>query len=827
MTPMQEQYYRIKEKYPDTILLFRLGDFYEAFNDDAKTLSRVLGITLTGRGKNDNRTPMAGIPYHALHTYMPKMVEANLKVAIADQMTEPVAGKLVEREITKIITPGTVIDENSLDISKNNFIASIYCLEHKKFGKIFSFVLCDITTGELRAFTTPYISTLENEIQKFSPAEILVQRSQKDIFKDLSFYLEFIEEVSIDSAIKILEDQFSVQNLRGFGIEPLDKVFDNKSFTSNTIVIAASSLIKYLKECQRGEINHIKGIKIYGYEDYMQLDSETIRNLELLYSNNSARGTTLYDVLNFCATPMGQRKLRRWIITPLINEMQLEKRLGVVELFYSNRILADKFRDQFGRISDIERIVGRIGLKSANPKDLVAIKNSCQIFLDLNSDFEKEDLLLHFTKGVEASLISSVVSIISRSLDDDPSALLNQGNVIREGYNAEIDELRALRRDVKQILLDMQKREIERTQISSLKISYNNVFGYYIEVTKTHLNKVPDDYIRKQTLANAERYITEELKQLETRILSAEEKLLQLESQLFFEVIAEISEYSKPLLALADSIASIDILNNFGEISRHNRYSRPMIRSKNILSIKNGRHPVIEKLVTEFTPNDVNLGDAGYIDIITGPNMSGKSTYIRQVALICLMAQIGCFVPADSMEFSIVDRIFTRVGASDNLSKGESTFMVEMSETANILNNATKRSLVILDEIGRGTSTYDGVAIAWSVVEFIQSKLKAKTLFATHYHELTEMKNQYAGIVNYNVRVLEEDDEIFFTHKIIEGAADRSYGVYVAKIAGIPEEVVARSNEILKRFESQKEHKNDKKLPKSPKKISPEQLDLI
>jgi DNA mismatch repair protein MutS len=476
-------------------------------------------------------------------------------------------------------------------------------------------------------------------------------------------------------------------------------------------------------------------------------------------------------------------------------------------------------------MSDIERIVGRVGIGTANPKDLVALKNSINIFLKVMEFIP--DQLSFFTNKINTQEIEKVFEDISNSLDDDPSTLLIQGGVIREGYNSEIDELRGLRRDVKQILLDMQKREIERTHITSLKISYNNVFGYYIEVTKTNIDKVPQDYIRKQTLANAERYITDELKQLESRILSAEEKLLQLESQLFLEITARVSESSKSLLSLADVIATIDILNNFGEISRENRYVKPVISNENILRIKDGRHPVIEKLVENFTPNNVSIDSNQYINIITGPNMSGKSTYIRQVAIICLMAQIGCFVPAEEINLNLLDRIFTRVGASDNLSKGESTFMVEMSETANILNNATEKSLVILDEIGRGTSTYDGVAIAWSVVEYMQSRLKSKTLFATHYHELTEMKNQYKGIENYNVRVLEQGEEILFTHKIIEGAADRSYGIYVAKIAGVPDRVISRSNEILKKFESQKELPNDNKLPKSPKKIAPEQLGLI
>lgn len=824
MTPMQEQYYKLKKQYPDTVLLFRLGDFYEAFNDDAKLLSKVLGITLTGRGKDDNRTPMAGIPYHALPTYMPKMVDAGLKVAIADQMTDASPGKLVERQITKIITPGTVIDENSLDTSKNNYIASIYRLSIKNAPEQYALILCDLTTGELKAFSTQSFQTLNNEIKKFRPAEIIVTKEQKYIFEDMR--LESVEGNEYKKSLEILLEQFGVKSLKGFGINSNDKPANLKEMIGNCIILAAANLIVYLKDCQRGELKHIKNIRLYSYEDYMQLDSETIRNLELLFSVNSDKMSTLYEVLNQCRTSMGQRKLRGWIISPLINSDLLSKRLNSVEIFYSDRVLSANVQEGLNQISDIERITGRIGIGSANPKDLVGLKLSVESALNI---FEILPASFHYLyEKIDNQKLDKVIEIIKTSLDDDPSAMVSMGGVIRVGYNKEIDELRSLRRDAKQILAEMQKREIERTKISSLKISYNNVFGYYIEVTKSHIDKVPSDYIRKQTLSNGERFITEELKQLETKILSAEEKLLKLESELFNEIREQIAEYATQLLVLADSIAVIDILSNFGSISRECRFVKPTIsKEKNRLHIKNGRHPVVEKLVGNFTPNNADLGADSFINIITGPNMSGKSTYIRQVALICLIAQVGCFVPADEMEFSVLDRIFTRVGASDNLSKGESTFMVEMSETANILNNASPRSLIILDEIGRGTSTYDGVAIAWSVVEYIQKNLKAKTLFATHYHELTAMADQYEGISNSNVKVIEEKDEILFTHKIIPGGADKSYGVYVAKIAGVPSEIVDRANSILNKFESQDSPVETKKIPKTPKKIHPEQLNLI
>lgn len=844
---MQEQYEKIKSQYKDTIVLFRLGDFFEAFNEDAEILSKVLGITLTGRGKDESRTPMAGIPHHALPSYMPKMVEAGLKVAIADQITDAVPGKLVERQVTKIITPGTIIDENSLDSSKNNYIASVYIKEDKKAKKLFNIAFCDLTTGELKVFNTDNLHVFKNEISKFKPAEILCSQSQIDNIKNtLKERLEVLddEKYSFEYGYKVLLEQFNVQSLKGFGI--------SDDVEKNGIVETAAALIGYLRECQKGELKHIKSIKPYSYSDFMQLDFETIRNLELLFPMSGADySSTLYAVLNQCENSMGKRKLRQWILTPLINQEMLEERLEAVDIFYNKRILTSNVKECLIQIADIERIVGRIGVGSANPKDLVALKNSLIKILELRSVLTSEDLprrLKYLTDNISNEQLQKIIDIIETSIDDDPSSVLNQGGIVKDGYNSEVDELRNLRNNSKKILADIQRREIERTQINSLKIAFNNVFGYYIEVTKTHLDKVPNDYIRKQTLANAERFITEELKELESKILNAEERLIKLETELFIQIREKIAEYASMLLEVSDSIAEIDVLSNFGEISREFRYSKPLIKSRNTkdscsLKIVNGRHPVVEKLVKEFTPNITDFNNGNCINIITGPNMSGKSTYIRQVALIVLMAQIGCFVPADSMEFEIVDRIFTRVGAGDNLAKGESTFMVEMTETANILNNATSKSLIILDEVGRGTSTYDGVAIAWSIVEYIHENLKSMTLFATHYHELTELEEKYSGIKNYNVKVIEEGGDILFTHRIVEGSANKSYGVYVAKIAGVPDEVVDRANEILKRFEqldrkgSEDSVKKEKSLkkdtasgrrsPKLPKKIHPEQLGLI
>ncbi len=848
MTPMQEQYYKIKDEYADAIVLFRLGDFFEAFNEDAVTLSKTLGITLTGRGKDEERHPMAGIPHHALRTYLPKLIEAGFKIAIADQMEDPVPGKLVERKVTKLITPGTVLDENSLDGSKNNYIACILIIEGKE-RQIIALVYCDLSTGELKAFEASSPQALQIELNKIKPAEIVCKASQLNLISNIfKTRLEIVDDKKFyDSSNqeKLLE-QFGVASLKGFGI-------DQKS----NIVNAASVLIEYLKECQKTDIKHIKSISLYNYDNYMHLDPETIRNLELLLPISGLDQTnTLYNILNDCKNSMGKRKLRQWILNPLVNLEMLEDRLNAVEFFYNDRVLTSEIQNKLSNTGDLERITGRIGVEAANPKDIVALKYTIIEIQEILQSLEKTNLpsrLKHLlaTAMSNSNVYQNIIDLINKSINDDAPAVITEGGIIKNGYNQNIDKLNNLSRNSKQILLQIQQREIQRTGINSLKISYNSVFGYYIEVTKSHFSKVPQDYIRKQTLANAERYITEELKELETRILSAEEKLVKLEQEVFINVRSQIAEFSKDLLILGDIVAEVDVLCNFGNLAREYRYIKPMLKKSSdsnvrSLTIKNGRHPVVEKLTQNFTPNTTEFTQ-DFIHILTGPNMSGKSTYIRQTALITLMAQIGSFVPADSMEFSIVDRIFTRVGASDNLAKGESTFMVEMTETANILNNATADSLIILDEVGRGTSTYDGVAIAWSIIEHIYDKLKCKTLFATHYHELIELEKKYKGIKNYNVEVVDNKGEIMFKHKIIPGSTSRSYGVHVAKLAGIPQDVIKRADEILKEFEGNGSKKSDKQLemvqdksqksynrvktnktsvPK-PKKIHPEQLGLI
>lgn len=835
MTPMQEQYIKIKSEYQGYVVLFRLGDFYETFNEDAVIISKVLGITLTSRGKDENRTPLAGIPYHALPNYMPKMVDAGLKVVIAEQMEEAVPGKLVERRVTKVITPGTVTDENSLDSSKNNFIACFYRYNNKK-SLTYLLAYSDLTTGYLQVFSTDSVNQLRLELNKINPAEVITAESDVEFLSKI--YSKKVEKIEIsifefNYSLEILLNQLGVLSLKGFGISDDDPV-----------VIVAGVLIKYLKDCQKGELKHIKSIKKQIYTDYMQLDLETIRNLELLYSSNNDNHT-LYDVLNSCSTSMGKRNLRKWIIYPLINKDKLKDRLESVDSFFKNPILVSDVISILNSIFDIERIAGRIGMGSALPRDLIALKNSLANSLNLINllkectDSNRIKFLVSTVLPTDNMLnkkLKEVISTINLSIDDEPSSSLSDIGVIKSGYNKEVDEIRELRNNSKKILTQIQQKEVKETGITSLKISFNQVFGYYIEVTKTHINKIPSHYIRKQTLANAERYITQELKELEEKILSSEDRLLKLEQSLFQEVRVKIAECIPEILEIAEIIAEIDCFVSLAKVAKENRYVKPVLKDNSTLSIKNSRHPIVERLVAKFTPNTTIFSDESLIHILTGPNMSGKSTYIRQVALVTLMAQIGSFVPAESMEFSIVDRIFTRVGASDNLSKGESTFMVEMNETANILNNATERSLIVLDEVGRGTSTYDGVAIAWSIIEFIYKSIKAKTLFATHYHELINLESIHKGISNFNVEVLDVDGDILFKHKIIKGGTSKSYGVHVAKLAGIPAEVLNNAKSILIAFE--KESKVEKTVSKSvgshtrtkiskPKAIHPEQLDLI
>lgn len=823
MTPMQIQYKELKKQHSDAILLFRLGDFFEAFNEDARKISEVLGITLTGRGKGDSRIPMAGIPHHSLPSYLPKLIKAGLKVAIANQVEEATEGKLVDRQITQIITSGTVIDERSLDFSSNNFIAAIYKDKDSKFY----FAYADITTGTFFVFKTKFEHILINEIGKINPAEILIAKSQNELRKIISLgTAEIIEDENFDGKknFKLLCEQFGVKSLKGFGIQD-----------DSPAISVAGALIQYMQYTQKRPLSHMTQIKAYDHSEVMQLDEYTIRNLELIYplQSNGDLSSTVYSNINSCKTAMGQRMLRNVLLHPLTNKDRLKERLDSVEIFYKDPILTDDVREMLSNIKDIERISGRVGLGTINPKDLRALHESLESAFELFESLSKKELtvrLKYLTDLYDLDTLKGLSDLISHTLDDDPSTILSEGGYIKDGFDEKVDYYRSLKKDSQNILAEIQAREVKRTSIQSLKVSYNKVFGYYIEVTKTHSDKVPSDYIRKQTLVSSERYITEELKKVEEELLNADNSLISRERELYDELVNKISGDIRLILDCAEKIAELDILASFGFNARSNRYVKPVVTNDDLLEIKNGRHIVVENKNEKFIPNDTRFGKGVITHILTGPNMSGKSTYIRQVALLVLMAHIGSFVPADSMKFPITDRIFTRVGASDNLSKGESTFMVEMIETANILRNATNKSLVILDEVGRGTSTYDGVAIAWAIVEYILQNIKSKTLFATHYHELISLEKTHKGVENYNVSVDDEKDKIVFEYKIKKGGTDRSYGVHVAKLAGLPSEVVTKANKILKNFETGNiDSKNASKREKSirPKSIAPEQLGLI
>lgn len=839
MTPMQQQYQQIKSQYKDAVVLFRLGDFYESFYEDAELLSRVLGITLTGRGKDEARYAMAGIPYHALPNYLPKLVAENIKVVIADQVEEATPGKLVDRKITKIITPGTITDENSLDSSKNNYVAALYITTiHQK--QVYNVAFSDLTTGEFKVFHTNSALVLKNEINKIHPSEVLVTESQKQDVLALSpgFITTIPDKILKIDLNEMLCQTLSVQSLKAFGI-----------YEDDDIIIPAGLIIWYLKESQRSELKHIKTIERFQYSDFMQLDPETIRNLELVSSASGDPKISLYGILNDTTTPMGRRLLHNTILRPFLNQEMIQDRLDSVDFFVSESMLREQTREMLSNIYDIERLSGKIGYGSVNPRDFFSLAESMQLALDVCRLIHQHTQILprrleYLVRTLNYEEIQNIIELIKSTIHPDAPVVTNEGGIFVDGYHTEVDEIRNVQKNIKQILAELQQREIQSTGISSLKIAYNSVFGYYIEVTNSNKDKVPESYIRKQTLANAERYITQELKELEERILTGEDRLIKLEQRLFISFKEKLAEYIQIMQLLCKVISEIDVIISFAHTAKKNRYIKPEISSIKETKIENGRHPVVEKLVQDFVANSTIFEDTQLVHILTGPNMSGKSTYIRQVALLVLLAHMGSFVPADSMKFSLCDRVFTRVGAADNLAKGESTFMVEMIETANILHNATEKSLVILDEVGRGTSTYDGVAIAWSIVEHITNHIKSKTLFATHYHELTALDSQ-KGIKNYTVQVLEKDGEIYFQHKIIEGSASKSYGVHVAKLAGVPADVVVRAGEILESFEGEdKEVKgqmlNDKSKktkptahsskpnsPPRPSKIHPEQMSLI
>jgi len=801
ITPMLKQFLNIKNQHPDKLILFRMGDFYETFFDDAKTASKVLGITLTARNKNaENPIPLAGFPYHALDNYLDKLVKQGLKVVICEQTEDPKLAKgLVKREIIDIITPGSIIDGKLIDKTENNFLAAIYYMEGKdKIG----FSLIDVSTGDF-LFTEILENQLKDEIMRSKPAEIIVENEEvKSFIEKLS--LEYEPTITIfetwyfdpEEAERMLTTHFGTTTLDGFGAE-------NKPFAKT----AAGIALAYIKSLKNDELKHISSLRYYSLKNFMQLDEVSRRNLELFKSlRYGTRFGTLISILDKTSTPMGARKLTNWLLNPLLDVTEIQKRHDAIDTFKKNFAFTTDLRTVLDAIGDLSRIISKVGTKRVNPRDLITLQNY------LETSPQIAELLKEFENPLIDSLkekisdYSEIINIIKNALTENPPMQITEGNILKDGYNEYLDELREISRSGKSWISRLEEYERKKTGIPSLKVSYNRVFGYYIEITQTHKDKVPDYYIRKQTLVNAERYISPQLKEYESKVLGAEERIRNIEYELFNKIRDKLYNKIELMQQFVEIVAYLDVLSNLAFVAYHNNYSKPDFNDEGIVEIKECRHPVVEKLLEneQFIPNDVNLNDSeNKIALITGPNMAGKSTYLRQVGLIAIMAQMGSFIPAESANLPIFDKIFTRVGASDNLAMGQSTFLVEMLETANILNTATPKSLILLDEIGRGTSTFDGLSLAWAIVEFIHnnSQINAKTLFATHYHELTELENILPAVKNYNIAVKEWNDKIIFIRKIERGFADQSYGIQVARLAGIPDKVIKRAKEILGNLE--------------------------
>lgn len=798
LTPMMKQYFELKAKHPDAIMLFRCGDFYETYSEDAVTAADILGITLTRRANGQSKTvEMAGFPYHALDTYLPKLIRAGRRVAICDQMEDPkTTKKLVKRGITELVTPGVAINDNVLSYKENNFLAAIH------FGKTACGVaFLDISTGEFLTAEGP-ADHIDKLLNNFAPKEVLFERGKKPMFegnfgnKFFTFELEdwvFTENFGREKLLK----HFDTKNLKGFGIENL-----------HNGIVASGAILQYLEMTQHFQIDHITSITRIEEERYVRLDKFTVRSLELVGSMND-EGTSLLDIIDRTVSPMGARMLKRWVLFPLKEIRPINERLDVVEYFFREPDFKDFVEEKLHLIGDLERIISKAAVGRISPREVVQLKVALQAIEPIKNACLNADNESLRRIGEQLQPCAELRDRIAREIKNDPPLLINKGGVIADNVNGELDELRKIAYSGKDYLLQIQQREIEQTGIPSLKIAYNNVFGYYIEVRNTHKDKVPSDWIRKQTLVNAERYITQELKEYEEKILTAEEKILILETRLYNELVAGLTEYIPSIKVDASHIARLDCLLAFAGVAKENRYIRPVVADDDILDIRQGRHPVIEKqlpLGEKYIANDVYLDtEKQQIIIITGPNMAGKSALLRQTALITLMAQIGCFVPAESAHVGLVDKVFTRVGASDNISVGESTFMVEMNEAANILNNLSPRSLVLFDELGRGTSTYDGISIAWAIVEHIHEhkRARARTLFATHYHELNDMEAKFSRIKNYNVSVKEVDNKVIFLRKLERGGSEHSFGIHVAKMAGMPKSIVKRAEEILCQLEKE------------------------
>ena len=814
LTPMMKQFFSMKAEHPDALMLFRCGDFYETYCEDAIEASKILGITLTRRnnGGSSGSAEMAGFPHHALDTYLPKLIRAGKRVAICDQLEDPkkkremIKGKkglsemdkMVKRGITELVTPGVAMGDNVLNYKENNFLAAIH------FGKSACGVsFLDISTGEFLTGEGTY-DYVEKLLGNFMPKEVLYDRAKKESFeryfgnKLCTFELDdwvFTEQTARQKLLK----HFQTKSLKGFGVEHLKNG-----------IIASGAIMQYLELTQHTHINHITSLARIEEEKYVRLDKFTVRSLELI-APMQEDGRSLLDVIDRTVTPMGGRMLRRWMIFPLKDVNSIQNRLEIVEYFFREPEFRQVIDDEFHRMGDLERIISKVAVGRVSPREVVQLKNALLAIQPVKSAclYAKNDALKRL--GERLNLCESIRDRIDKEIQPDPPQLVNKGDVIAPGYSKELDELRSIRDHGKQYLMEIQNREIEQTGISSLKIGFNNVFGYYLEVRNTYKDKVPEGWIRKQTLANAERYITQELKEYEEKILGADDKILSMEAQLFNELVADMQEFIPQIQINANLVAHLDCLLSFAKISQENQYVRPIVDNSDVIDIKKGRHAVIETQLPigeKYVANDVYLDtEKQQIMMITGPNMAGKSALLRQTALIVLLAQIGCFVPAESARIGLVDKIFTRVGASDNIALGESTFMVEMTEAANILNNVTPKSLVLFDELGRGTSTYDGISIAWAIVEYLHEheKSRARTLFATHYHELNEMEKLFARIKNYNVSVKEIDGKVIFLRKLEKGGSEHSFGIHVAEIAGMPRSIVKRANVILKQLEAENE----------------------
>ena len=797
LTPMMKQFLDLKAKHPDAVMLFRCGDFYETYSTDAVVASEILGITLTKRANGKGKTiEMAGFPHHALDTYLPKLIRAGKRVAICDQLEDPkLTKKLVKRGITELVTPGVSINDNVLNYRENNFLAAVH------FGKgACGVAFLDISTGEFLTAEGPF-DYVDKLLNNFAPKEVLFERGKRLMFegnfgsKFFTFELDDWVFTETSAREKLLK-HFEVKNLKGFGVDHLKNG-----------IIASGAILQYLIMTQHTQIGHVTSLARIEENKYVRLDKFTVRSLELMGSMNDG-GSSLLNVIDKTISPMGARLLKRWLVFPLKDVQPINERLNVVEYFFRQPDFKELIEEQLHLIGDLERIISKVAVGRVSPREVVALKVALQAIEPIKAACMDADNASLNHIGEQLNICQSIRDRIDKEIDNDPPLLINKGGVIKSGVSAELDELRRIAYSGKDYLLQIQQRESELTEIPSLKIGYNNVFGYYIEVRNTHKDKVPAEWIRKQTLANAERYITQELKEYEEKILGAEDKILVLETHLYAELVQSLSEFIPAIQINANQIARLDCLLSFATAARENNYIRPVIADDDVLEIRQGRHPVIEKQLPigeKYIANDVMLdSQTQQIIIITGPNMAGKSALLRQTALITLLAQIGSFVPAESAHIGLVDKIFTRVGASDNISVGESTFMVEMNEAADILNNLSPRSLVLFDELGRGTSTYDGISIAWAIVEHIHEhpKAKARTLFATHYHELNEMEKSFKRIKNYNVSVKEIDNKVIFLRKLERGGSEHSFGIHVAKMAGMPKSIVKRANDILKQLET-------------------------